>query len=1074
MSASARAPFAPAAWASGALAPLWIILGAGLILRLVFIRAEGFHNDVAAFEAWTLTLRDNPPWQFYPKTSFADYPPGYFVVLWFVAKVYALVGGANDGANGWAVLRAMVKLPAIAMDLVNAGVVYAIVRRYAAEKTALVAAAVLALNPAAIYVSAYWGQVDSVSWGLLLVALLLVLRAGDEPGKTVPRLTLAWLAFGFSILIKPQGTTLGLLFLAYPFATTDAVVRARRLVGTGAGIVASLALALFVGLLFHPSADVFGWLFGRYAFGSGVYTYNSVNAFNLYVLRHPFWQPDTQAVMVFGTHLGSLAVWGVALVATATLLIVGRYLQRRDDRALLEAALLCALAFFVLATRMHERYVYGAFLFAVPLIAFGRIGGWSSFVLTVTMYLNLAYSLAYQAAIEAKAPGVDVFDLWPAISHPAALANLLLLCGVGYLYLGRDTAAASAESPAVPAAPSPWDRAWTAVAAKARDWFDPREGTVRLGRTDWIVLSALSLIGFIIALVHLGVPAEKYFDEVYFPLSAEQYLHGAPQREWTHPPLTKLIIALSIMLTGDTPFGWRFLNVAIGSVEIGLIYAFAKRLTASTAIATVTGVMLAFDGFHLAEERISTGEITIATLVLAALYCTYRFWLAAQIRVFPVRRVFCRNFWLTLGLGIPVSVLASWLMNLQPRNHVIAGYITQDINNTAGADAVSYTVAFAYTMLGIYLFARLVVVPRSSPPDGTQATYPDGSAVLLRGSKAAWASPAPPPGTVARVTRKGDGSMTYAVPAGTFAFSPTGTLTEGGTELVRARDANLWFVLLCGCLGLLVASKWNGFFDLAVVVTVLVAVTAQRWLSGPPVFGNPRGFDLGVLLPAIAFACATIYGLTYIPTLVRDSGHTLADIIALQQQMFWYHSHVSGTHPYMSVWWQWPIMQIPIVYYYKDFRSSVDALSSTACCVSEIIALPNPLVFLVGLVSVPYVAWLAWCERNKGYALLALTYAFQWIPWMRSPRMLFEYHFFPNLAIIVLCNAVLISRLLRRFAHPIRALVVYSALVVAVFAFFYPVVTAVPMSYEQWYARMLPDKFGIPDTSWIMPHRDKP
>ncbi|HEV2644330.1 MAG TPA: glycosyltransferase family 39 protein, partial [Candidatus Elarobacter sp.] len=430
MSASARASFAPAASARSVLAPLAAILGAGLILRLLFITSDGFHNDVAAFESWTLTLRDNPPWQFYAKTNFSDYPPGYFVVLWVIAKLYALVGGAGDAANGWPVLRVVVKLPAIAMDLVNAWVVYLIVRRYAAEKTALIAAAVLALNPAAIYASAYWGQVDSVSWGLVLVALLFVLRAGDEPNKTVPRVTLAWLAFAFSILIKPQAATLALLFVAYPFATTDAAVRARRLAGTGAGIVAALALALVVGLLFHPAADVFGWLFGRYAFGSGVYAYNSVNAFNLYALRQPFWQADNVPMSVFGAQLGTLAAWGIALVVAATALIVGRYLQRRDDRALLEAALLCALAFFILATRMHERYVYGAFLLAVPLIGFGRTGGWSSFVLTVTMYLNLAYSLAYQTAMETHA-AVDARDLWPAVSHPAALANVVLFFWLG-------------------------------------------------------------------------------------------------------------------------------------------------------------------------------------------------------------------------------------------------------------------------------------------------------------------------------------------------------------------------------------------------------------------------------------------------------------------------------------------------------------------------------------------------------------------------------------------------------------------------------------------------------------------
>ncbi len=158
---------------------------------------------------------------------------------------------------------------------------------------------------------------------------------------------------------------------------------------------------------------MFGWLLGRYTFGSGVYAYNTVNAFNLYALRQAFWQPDGQPLVLFGQPFGSLSLWGVALVLASSLLIVGRYLQRRDDRALVEGAMLLALAFFTLATRMHERYVYGAFLLAMPLIGFGRAGLWSALVLSVTTYLNLAYSFAYQTVMEARTPGVDATNLWP-------------------------------------------------------------------------------------------------------------------------------------------------------------------------------------------------------------------------------------------------------------------------------------------------------------------------------------------------------------------------------------------------------------------------------------------------------------------------------------------------------------------------------------------------------------------------------------------------------------------------------------------------------------------------------------
>ncbi|HTD35599.1 MAG TPA: glycosyltransferase family 39 protein, partial [Candidatus Elarobacter sp.] len=210
MSASARASFAPAVSAARtSLAPLGVILGVGLLLRLLFILSTGFDNDVQAFESWTLTLRDNAPWLFYAKAGFADYPPGYFVVLWVLGRLYALVpGAAADPMHGYAILRVLIKLPAIAMDLVNAYVVYRIARRYASEKISLAAAALLALNPAAIYVSSYWGQVDSVSWGLILLALWQVLRAGDEPAKTTRRLVVAWLLLAFSVLIKPQGAML--------------------------------------------------------------------------------------------------------------------------------------------------------------------------------------------------------------------------------------------------------------------------------------------------------------------------------------------------------------------------------------------------------------------------------------------------------------------------------------------------------------------------------------------------------------------------------------------------------------------------------------------------------------------------------------------------------------------------------------------------------------------------------------------------------------------------------------------------------------------------------------------------
>jgi dolichyl-phosphate-mannose--protein O-mannosyl transferase len=208
-----------------------------------------------------------------------------------------------------------------------------------------------------------------------------------------------------------------------------------------------------------------------------------------------------------------------------------------------------------------------------------------------------------------------------------------------------------------------------------------------------------------------------------------------------------------------------------------------------------------------------------------------------------------------------------------------------------------------------------------------------------------------------------------------------------------------------------------------------------------------------------------IYIASYIPHFLM--GHNLVDVVSLQHEMYWYHSTLSATHPYASKWWQWPIIQKPISYFYTDFRPPNLRNDPTACCVAEILALPNPLVWWAGLITVPAVAILAWFERNKGYALLVTAYFLQWLPWIGSPRIAFEYHFYPNLSIIVLCNAIVLQRIWKWRAETETVLLprigvgIYLSVVVGLFFFFYPVLAGVHMSWDAWHARMW-------FTSWII------
>jgi dolichyl-phosphate-mannose--protein O-mannosyl transferase len=263
------------------------------------------------------------------------------------------------------------------------------------------------------------------------------------------------------------------------------------------------------------------------------------------------------------------------------------------------------------------------------------------------------------------------------------------------------------------------------------------------------------------------------------------------------------------------------------------------------------------------------------------------------------------------------------------------------------------------------------------------------------------------------------------------------------------REAAFWLVLFGVMLGCLVGSKWYGVMLFGLSAALLV-------------WHRPRGVRLDVALASIALVATAVYALVWLPDLVRQSPdpneiHSLADVVGRQRDMFDYHATLRTTHPYASKWWEWPLDYVPVAYYYTPAPQPTPA----SCCVREITSMPNPLNLWFGLLAVPVVATLAWRERNRAYAFVVLAYLFQWLPWAQSPRISWEYHFYVDIPLICLCNAIVLQRLwtwsrgrpeFRRAATV--AVVGYPIAVALIFAYFYPILAAVPISWGAWNARM--------------------
>lgn len=263
----------------------------------------------------------------------------------------------------------------------------------------------------------------------------------------------------------------------------------------------------------------------------------------------------------------------------------------------------------------------------------------------------------------------------------------------------------------------------------------------------------------------------------------------------------------------------------------------------------------------------------------------------------------------------------------------------------------------------------------------------------------------------------------------------------------RARPVGGWWLLAFAfSAAMLVASKWYGVMAYGVATVVVGYATARAWMAKKP---DPFPADL-VLASAIG-AIGIVYSLCYIPQFVGLSdvagwaprAYTLSDVVKMQIDAYNYHAHLVATHPYASLWWTWPLDIRPVLYYAKYGNDTA----------AMIYSLPNPILLWGGIIGVAFTAYLAWRMRNRGYGLVVLTYLMQWLPWAKSPRLAWEYHFYVDIPLIAICNAIAMKWVWETFKErdPItaRSIVIgYLALVIAAFVYFFPILSGIPISSE--------------------------
>jgi dolichyl-phosphate-mannose--protein O-mannosyl transferase len=160
----------------------------------------------------------------------------------------------------------------------------------------------------------------------------------------------------------------------------------------------------------------------------------------------------------------------------------------------------------------------------------------------------------------------------------------------------------------------------------------------------WLVTLSITAIALAIRLVGLANPNKLVFDETYYAKDAYSLLRFGYERQWpkeanasivagnvdvmqdaaafiVHPPLGKWLIAAGEAMFGMNSFGWRVAPLVFGTLLILVTVRLVRRVSRSTLIGGIAGLLLTFDGLAFVMSRTALLDIFLAFFVVAAVAC---------------------------------------------------------------------------------------------------------------------------------------------------------------------------------------------------------------------------------------------------------------------------------------------------------------------------------------------------------------------------------------------------------------------------------------------------------------------
>ena len=164
--------------------------------------------------------------------------------------------------------------------------------------------------------------------------------------------------------------------------------------------------------------------------------------------------------------------------------------------------------------------------------------------------------------------------------------------------------------------------------------------------TGWAVTFVVTALAGVLRFWRLGHPNELLFDETYYAKDGWSLWQHGYGRTWAkgadaaiesgryrpglmeadpqmtvHPEVGKWLIGAGEQLFGLDAFGWRFASAVVGTLMVLVMVRLVRRLTGSTLLGGVAGLLLCFDGLHFVLSRLALLDVFVAFFLLCAVSC---------------------------------------------------------------------------------------------------------------------------------------------------------------------------------------------------------------------------------------------------------------------------------------------------------------------------------------------------------------------------------------------------------------------------------------------------------------------